>query len=135
MPEKNLNPRETSQLVNKVGQYLYKNIDSAYKGVRSTNTYDVYFFVLYQIPFERRIPGKRKEGYNDMHEMHINISLTTYQNKIRTNVTEISPEEWTFGYILVPPEKLKHLEDARTLIYNKVIEKLKKHYKDYDFIF
>ena len=135
MPEKELNPRETSQLVNKVGQYLYKNIDSAYKGVKSTNTYDVYFFVLYQLPFEQWVPGKRKEGYNDMHEMHINISLTTYQNKIRVNVNEISPEEWTFGYILIPPEKLKNLDDARKLIYDKVIQKLKKHYEDYNFLY
>ena len=135
MPEKELNPKETSNLVNKVGQYLYKNIDSAYKGIRSTNTYDVYFFVLYQIPFEQRIPGRNKEGYNDMHEMHINISLTTYQNKIRVNVTEISPKEWTFGYILIPPEKLKNLDEARKLILDQVIKKLKKHYQDYDFLY
>lgn len=135
MPEKELKPNEVSQLVNKVGQYLYKNIDSAYKGVRSTNTYDVYMFVLYQLPYEKWIPGKSKEGYNDTHEMHINISLTTYQSKIRVNVTEISPEEWTFGYILIPPEKLKNLEDARKLIYEKVTQKIKNHYKDYNFLF
>lgn len=135
MPEKKLKPNEVSQLVNKVGQYLYKNIDSAYKGIRSTNTYDVYFFVLYQVPFEQRIPGKNKEGYNDMHEMHINISLTTYQSKIRVNITEISPEEWTFGYILIPPERLQNLEEARKLILDQVTKKLKKHYENYDFLF
>ena len=70
-----------------------------------------------------------------MHEMHINISLTTYQNKIRVNVTEISPEEWTFGYILIPPEKLKNLDDSRKLIYDKVIQKLKKHDEDYNFLY
>lgn len=135
MPGKELRPNEVSQLVNKVGQYLYNNIDSAYKGVRSTNTYDVYMFVLYQLPYEQWVPGKQNEGYNDMHEMHINISLTTYQSKVRVNVTEISPEEWTFGYILIPPEKLKNLEDARTLIYEKVAQKIQNHYKDYKFLF
>lgn len=127
--------RPVGQLINKVGQYLYKNIDSAYKGVRSSNMYDVYFFVYYQLPREQQIPGKQAEGYNDMHEMHININLTTYQNKIRVNLTEISPEEWTFGQIILPPEKLQDMPTVRDLIYNKVIQKLEKHYEDYNFLY
>ena len=125
----------TSQLVNKVGQYLYKNIDSAYKGVRSPNMYDVYMFVYYQLPREQQIPGKQSTGYNDMHEMNININLTTYQNKSRVNITEMSPEQRTFGYILIPPEKLQNVQDSRKLIYEKVVQKLQKHYKDYLFLF
>lgn len=130
-----MKPVSTNQLVNQVGQYLYKHIDSAYKAVRSSNTYDVYMFVYYQLPRLQQIPGKEKEGYNDVHQMNINISLTTYQNKIRVNIHELTPNQWTFGYILVPPENLKTVEDSRQLIYEKVIQKIKNHYKDYLFLF
>lgn len=130
-----MKPVATSQLVNQVGQWLYKHIDGAYKAVRSSNTYDVYMIVYYQLPRLQQIPGREAEGYNDMHEMKINISLTTYQNKIRVNIHEVTPEQWTFGYILIPPEKLKTVEDARSLIYDKVIQKIEKHYEDYIFLF
>ena len=130
-----MKPVSTNQLVNQVGQYLYKHIDSAYKAARSSNTYDVYMFVYYQLPRLQQIPGKEKEGYNDVHQMNINISLTTYQNKIRVNIHELTPNQWTFGYILVPPENLKTVEDSRQLIYEKVIQKIKNHYKDYLFLF
>lgn len=125
----------TNQLVNKVGQYLYKNIDGAFKGVKSSNTYDVYMKVYYQLPRGQQVPGRESEGYNDMHEMTINISLTTYQNKIRVNIHEVTPEAWTFGYFVVPPEKLQDVSNAKKLIYEKVCKKIAKHYEDYLFLF
>lgn len=125
----------TSQLVNQVGQYLYKNIDGAYKAVRSPNTYEVYMMVLYQVPVLERIPGKQKEGYNDMHEMHLNINLTTYQNKLRVNIIEMSPEEVTLGHFVIPPEKIINMKQIRDVIYEKVVQFVCKRYKDYDFLF
>jgi len=130
-----MKPVATNQLVNLVGKYLYNHIDGAYKAVRSSNTYDVYVRVYYQLPRLQQIPGKEAEGYNDMHEIIINISLTTYQNKIRVNIHEVTPEEWTFGYILVEPEKLQNVENSMKLIYEKVIQKIKKHYDGYLFLF
>ena len=100
----------TNQLVNKVGQYIYKNLDGSVKSVRSSNTYDIYTNVYYQLDRLDQVPGRQSEGYNDMHEMLINISLTTYQNKIRVNLHEVTPEEYTFGYFVVPPEKLEEVK-------------------------
>lgn len=130
-----MKPISISQLVNQVGQYLYKHIDGAYKAVRKSNQYDIYMNVYYQLPRLQQVPGRQAEGYNDMHEMKLNINLTTYQNKIRVNIHEISPEEWTFGYILIEPEKLQDVQFARELIYEKVKQKIEKHYKDYLFLF
>lgn len=130
-----MKPVATNQLVNQVGQWLYKHIDSAYKAVRGSNTYDIYMTVYYQLPRLQQVPGREAEGYNDMHEMKINISLTTYQNKIRVNIHEVTPDQWTFGYILIPPDQLQTVENARELIYEKVIRKIEKHYKDYLFLF
>lgn len=125
----------TNQLVNKVGQYLYKNIDGSIKAVRSSNTYDIYTLVYYQLDRLDQVPGRENEGYNDMHEMMLNISLTTFQNKIRVNIHEVSPDEYTFGYFTVPPEKLEDLQDAKKLIYAKVCKLISKHYEDYNFLF
>ena len=125
----------TNQLVNKVGQYLYKNIDSAFQTLRSSNTYDVYLKVYYQLDRLNQVPGRQQEGYNDMHEMVINISLTTYSNKIRVNIHEVNPENWTFGYFVVEPEKLQDVSNAKKLIYEKVCKKIAKHYEDYNFLF
>ena len=131
----NMDRISTNKLVNIVGQYLYRHIDGAYKSVKSSNTYDVYMKVYYQLPRGQQVPGRESEGYNDMHEMTINISLTTYQNKIRVNIHEVTPEEWTFGYILVTPEKLQDVQNSKKLIYDKVCSKIAKHYDGYNFLF
>ena len=130
-----MKPISTNQLVKQVGQYLYKHIDGAFKAVSSSNTYDVYVMIYYQLAREDQIPGKQDQGYNDMHEMVINISLTTYQNKIRVNIHEVTPEQWTFSYMIIPPEKLQDVQQSMYLIYEKVLQKIKKHYKDYIFLF
>lgn len=130
-----MKPVSTNQLVNQVGQWLYKHIDGAYKAVRRPNIYDIYMTVYYQLPRLQQVPGREAEGYNDMHEMKLNISLTTYQNKIRVNIHEITPEEKTFSYMLIPPENLQRVEDAQKLIYDKVVQKIEKHYDGYLFLF
>lgn len=127
-------PMATNQKVKQVGKYLYNHIDGAFKYKSSSNMYDVYLTLLYQIPYWDRIPGKGSE-YNDVHEMTININLTTYQNKIRVDVIEMTPEQRTLGYDLFAPEKLKNLEEAMHFIYNKVKKRISKAYSEYDFLF
>lgn len=112
-----------NQQVNRLGKYLYKYLDSAFKYTTSSNTCDVYFLLLYQIP-----------GQLDVQEMNIDISITTYQNKIRVNVIEISPEERTIGYSCYDPEFVKNLKEASLKIYQDILKKVSKAYKDIDFL-
>lgn len=126
--------KSTNQKVKQIGKYLYNHIDGAFKYRSSSNVYDVYLTLLYQIPYWDRIPGKGSE-YNDVHEMTININLTTYQNKIRVNTIEMTPNQKTLGYDLFSPEKLQNMEEAIHLIYNKVKKRISKAYSDYDFLF
>lgn len=132
----NKQPQKLSanQQVNRVGKYLYKNLDGAFKIKNSSNTCDVYTTVLYQIPYLQRIPGKGKE-YNDVHEMTLNLNITTYQNKVRINIIEMDPNERTIGYDLYKPEVLDDLREAERLIYQKVCKRLSKTYQEYDFLF
>lgn len=124
---------EPGQQVNKVGQYLYKNIDGAFKIEKTGNMCDVYFMILYEVPrLQRRFghPEDRK-----LNEMHINLNITTYQNKIRVNVIEVSPEERTLGCYTFSPEVMEDLPNAKKLIYDKVVKRVAKVYEDYDFVF
>jgi len=125
---------QAGQQVNRVGKYLYKNLDGAFKIEFSPNTCDVYVTLLYQIPYLERIPGKGKE-YNDVHEMTLNLNITTYQNKVRVNVLETDENERTLGHNVYEPDRLKNLEEARALIFNNVVKKVSKAYEEYDFIF
>lgn len=121
-----------NQLLNRVGKYLYKHIDGAYKKVQSANKYDIYMIVYYQVPIDKR---DSSEETDEVQEMKININLATYSNKIRVNLTEITPEEFTIGSIIFPAEKLENPQEAMIKINQKVRKSLEKHYKEYDFIF
>lgn len=127
---------EANQLVNKVGNYLYRHIDGAFKIAKTTNICDVYITVFYQIPPSIIELYKLYEPkYADINEMVINISITTYQNKIRVNTIEVTPEEKTIGFDLFPPEKLEDLNTALKLIYTKVCRRIEREFEDFEFIF
>lgn len=124
-----------NKLINRVGKYIYTHTDGAYKFTTSSNTCDVYITVYYQLSSDDQIPDLDYTGYNDLHEMNINVSLTTYQNKVRVNIHEVDPNHWTFGYLIIPAENLQDSEQASKLIYDKVKKKIANHYKDYLFLF
>lgn len=115
---------QANQMVLKLGQYLYKNLDSAYDFKRSGNTTDVYLIVLFQ-PYD----GAEYE------EMKVNISITTYQNKIRVNILEVDPLERTIGSKVFLPDMLKQFPDTKKKILSYVENRLKKVYNNYDFYF
>lgn len=122
-----------NQLVNILGKHLYKNLDGAFKIEYSSNMCDVYVTLLYQLPFLQQVPGKGKE-YNDVHEMILDINITTYANKIRVNVVELSPEEKTLGHDVYPPDSLGNLQLSRKLIFEGVMKRVCRAYRDYNFL-
>lgn len=126
-----IQPRyQGGQAVNIIGKYLFKHIDGAYDFKKGANTYDVYFTILYQLKDEYRT----KEDH-DMHEMNINISLTTYSDKLRMNIIEVSPREKTLGFNTFALSKFNDLQFGYELVMNALKKRLNKEYEDYDFIF
>lgn len=115
--------------VNRVGKYLYKHLDGAYKYEKSSNMYDVYVTLLYQLKPE--CGGE----VNDVQEMTININITTYQNKIRINTIEMTPMERTLGFDLMKPEDMMDLQKAKEIIIWIVGNRIRKAYKDYIILF
>lgn len=127
---------QASQQVNRLGKYLYKNLDGAFKIKNTSNTCDVYVTVLYQIPVEfLKKYGITEDKYMEVHEMTVNISITTYQNKVRINVIEMTKGEKTIGFDLYPPESLIDLEKSAKKVFDKVCKRISKEFADYDFLF
>ena len=130
----NIKTIPASKQVNRVGKYLYKHLNGAYNMNTSSNTCDVYVTLLYQLPRPKQIPGKGKE-YNDVHEMTLNLNITTYQNKLRVNIIEMTPQQRTLSFETYSPELMMDLENAKHLIYGKVVKAVKRAYKDYNILF
>ena len=122
------------QMVNRIGRYLYDNLDGAFDLKKSPNMVDVYVTVLYQLPIDKQIIG-RGYKYNDVHEKTIDINITTYQNKVRDDIIELDEMERTLGYDLYEPKKLENLADAKKLIFQRAVKRLSKAYEDYLFLF
>ncbi len=120
-----------SKQVKRIGQYLYKHIDGAYDFKSSSNNYDVYFLLLYELKKELREPGKDYP----VQEMRININVTTYQNKVRINIIELTPKERTIGFDLYTPEKVQDLQKAYPVIMEKIYKRIYKAYEDYYFLY
>ena len=119
----------SSPQVNRIGKYIYKHLEGAYKSVKSGNMYDVYCTLLYQLKTE--YGGK----INDVNEMTIDINITTYQNKIRVNTIELTPEERTLGSDVIKPEILNDLQTAMNIILEKICNRISKAYDKYDILF
>lgn len=116
--------------VKKVGKYLEKHIKSAFRGVNSANTYDVYCHLVYQL--------KEEFGGDPTEEadiMVVNINLTTYSGGLRYNVIEMTPEERTLGHHFLKHKDLVDLETTKEMVRAGVLHDVQKHYQDYDFAF
>ena len=119
-----------AQKLNSVGKYIYKHIDGAYKIAFGPQTCDVYITMYYQ-------PKEEYYQYrtSDMYEMKFDISLATYQNKIRINVTEMTDMERTIGQNIYKPEQLQDMNAAYPMIYDNICKHIEKAYEDFEFVF
>lgn len=109
--------------VNKIGKYLSKHLDGVYKTKKDRNTYDIYVHFIYQ-------PYPEYTETPPITEMDIIISITTYQNKIRVNTIELTPEERTIGFDVFSPGVMEDLDYARLLILRAVKKNVQKYYPD-----
>lgn len=130
------------QSVNSLGKYIYKNLAGAINYEKSSNKFDVWTIVLYQIPYELiKRYGITEEKYKDVYEMVIHISLTTYGSKIRVNLIEEDPEEVTVGHQtfdtkhLNPSNPKAYFDKLMNSIMRYLEKKLTERYQDYDFLF
>jgi len=122
------------QLVNRIGKYLSKTLDGVYNYKKNVQTFDLYTVVYYQYPIMPSRPGGEKR-YSDLEEMRLNISLTSYSNKIRVNLIEISPEEQTLKHFVLREKDTIELVVAREKIESEIRKTLNKVFEGYIFIY
>ena len=123
------------QKLNLVGNYLFKNIDSSYNRKKSSNMYDIYFTLLYQIPQDIIDKYKLDDKYSEVQEMDMNINITTYKQKLRINLLEMDPDELTLGCKVIDLKDNNDLDGLRNTILDYLDKKLQKEYEDYEFIY
>ena len=111
-----------SKQVNRIGKYLYRNLDGAYKFESGSNQFDVYFVVVYE----------NEDG--EQEEMNLDLNIATYQNKLRVNIIEMTENQKTIGFDVFKPEKLEDLSQAYKQILTKVYKRLEKAYPDFLFV-
>lgn len=121
---------DAAQKLNSIGKYIYKHIDGAYKIGFGPQTCDVYITMYYQ-PKEEYYQYRNPE----MYEMKFDISLATYQGKVRINVTEMTDMERTIGQNIYKPEQLENMNEAFPKIYDNICKHIDKAYGDYEFIY
>lgn len=124
----------TTQLVSRIGKHIAKNVDGAFKSRVGKNEYSIFITVYYQLKVPEHTPGNQKIE-TELFEMTYELNITSYANKLRFNIIEISPEERTLQHFTIPYEKLQDVGQARKNIMKKVKQILEKEFLGYDFIF
>lgn len=125
---------EPGQIVKILAKYLYEHIDSAYKIVTKANLSEVYMVVYYQIPQLSRKPTERR-SYSELYEMTLQISITTYKDKIRINLTVMDPDKVTLSFRTYSTDMFYDLPLAKSLILKHIQEKLIRTFDEYEFVF
>lgn len=123
-----------NQQVNRLGRWLNQNLDGVYKFKIGVNTCDIYLVVYYQYEMMGERPGDPKR-MSDLYEMKLNINITTYSNKIRVNLIELSPEERTLGHFVINDDLAQDIAVCRKYVLEKVQSILHKVFEGYEFIF
>lgn len=117
--------KNSASIVNKVGKYLNKNIDGAFKIEFKSNECEVTMRMYYQVP----------DDPDSFEEMHFIINITSYQNKLRINLTEDTPMEKTIGQVILKEEELSDLSLVKYKVMSALKKAIAKEYKEYDFIY
>lgn len=80
-------PRGT--LVNKLGEYLYKELDSAYKFNKSSNLYEVYLEAYYQVPHYGDHPQDKIKYDDEIKELEtLSNAKRTVDKLIKDSLTK-----------------------------------------------
>lgn len=134
-----------SQRLNSLGRYLFKNLAGATSFKKSSNTFEINTIVLYQIPLDiKKKYNLPDDETTDVQEMNLNLNITTYQNKLRFNIIEETPDALTLGCKVInlglqKYQKAKTNQQLFELVMNDlqkyIYQSLEKRYSNYEFLY
>lgn len=111
--------------VNKVGKYLKQKLDGAYMIKFHPMECEVFLRLLMET-----------EGIRDSFaDVSFIISIVSYQNKLRINITEISEREKTIGQLILTEEQITNLEEVRGRVIKSINKFLEKEYPGFYLVY
>lgn len=125
-----------TKVANSVGKSIYKRLDGGYSFVKTSTGCEVRSTILYQIPLE--LSNKYNLSYEQktqVNVMDVLISITTYSNKLRVEVVELTPEEKTIGFQTFKDSTFTNVQEGVAVVMNFVQRVIRDEFKDYDVLF
>lgn len=117
--------KNQGSIVNKIGKYLNSHIDGAYKITFHTMECEVTMMMYYQIPGDP----------DSLDRMDFNINITSYQNKVRINLTETDEFEKTIGQIILSEDETHDLPLVQKKVLTQLKRSIAREYEEYDFVY
>lgn len=124
---------------------MFKNLAGATSFKKYSNTFEINTIVLYQIPLDiKKKYNLPDDETTDVQEMNLNLNITTYQNKLRFNIIEETPDALTLGCKVInlglqKYQKAKTNQQLFELVMNDlqkyIYQSLEKRYSDYEFLY
>ncbi len=119
-----------NQQINRIGKYLYYDIDGAVSYRTEPNKSIVTFLMYFQDD-----PNKVDQSDFELNEIKIEIDITTYNNKVRVDMIELDPNQRTLGYYLYSPESTQDMKYVRDDILNKLNKRIRKFYGQFLYLY
>lgn len=115
-----------NQYINKLGKYLNKEIDGAYKMKFGPTYSEVYVMVYFQ-------EWGQPQTFD---EVSVKINITSYQDKLRVNFIRDDEKEKTLGQVIL---KASDITTGMPYIKEKVdtalVKAMEKEFGEYQFIY
>lgn len=121
---------------NSCAKSLYKKLDGAYDIKIGSTTADIKSTILYQIPVEisdrYNLPKDTRDTVN---EMDVRISFATYSDKLRVEVIQLAPEEYTMGFKTFNSSTFDNTQVGIQKVIKWVKSVIEKQYNGYEVLF
>ena len=121
---------------NSCAKSLYKKLDGAYDIKTNSTTAEVKSTILYQIPAEvsdkYNLPDDTR---NTVNQMDVRIDLATYSDKLRVEVVQLAPDEYTMGFKTFNSSTFDNVQKGIQKVFDWVKSTIEKQYSGYEVLF
>lgn len=125
-----------NKVVNSLGKAIYKRLEGSYSFKKTSNMYEIKSTILYQIP--KQISDKYNlvdEERNKVNVMDVTVNITTYSDKIRVEVIEVTPEEKTIAFKTFKSDWFDNIQTGINYVYSFITSSIEKEFNGYEFLF
>ena len=125
-----------NKIVNSIGKYLYKNLEGSYSLKKHSNSCEVKFTVLYQIP--KNVSDKyslAKAERDKVNVMDVCADVATYGNVLRVEILQITPESKTVAFKSFKAPAPLNVQKFLKRVLQFVTSSIEKEYEGYEVLF